>query len=425
VTAYALIVLHRAKRAEKVTTVEVPQRAVDRALTYLWRRIRNPQRLGRYRYAYEAFVLYALALHGKDVRKEALAMHAKRAHQPLFVRALLLSTLARSERSPAVDEAVAAGVAEMGDSLKIDGTTAHAEEGLRRGYQVMMHSDDRTSAMVLSALLQARPEHPLIPKLVRWFLQGRPQARFRNTQEAAWALMAFWDFAEIREQAVPDFEAGLWLGGARVVRARFKGRSVKPVRRKVPMADLMRVAGRAARGLVVAKRGQGTLYYVARLRYARKELPRKPRDHGLAVKKSVQVLDNAGRPLARQRPPRLGDTVLVTLRVTVPEARRYLVVDDPLPAGMEPIDTTLATSSRQGTSQLGWRQTSRYDHRELRDDRALFFRDLAQPGTLTYRYLARITSSGRFLAPPARAAEMYNPEIFGHNASRVVTYRPR
>ena len=32
-------------------------------------------------------------------------------------------------------------------------------------------------------------------------------------------------------------------------------------------------------------------------------------------------------------------------------------------------------------------------HHELRDDRVLFFRDLMQPGTLTYRYLARVRDS--------------------------------
>jgi len=424
-TAYALIVLHRARRAAGATGVTVPQRAVKRAIRYLKPYVREPRRLGRYGYAYQSFLLYALALHGRDVSKEALALYAKREHQPLFARALVLSTLTRGKRNAAAKKAIGVLVREMGNSLKIDGTTAHAEEGLHVGYQVLMHSDDRTTAMVLSALLRAKPAHPLITKLVRWFLQGRKQARFRNTQEAAWALMAFWDFAEIREKQVPDFEAGIWLGGSRVVRARFKGRSVKPVRRRVPMAELMRVAGRAARDLVVAKRGQGTLYYVARLRYARRDLPRKPRDHGFAVKKTVQVLDRAGRPLARPRPPRLGDTVLVSLKVTLPEARRYLVVDDPLPAGLEPIDTSLATASRQSTPLLGWRETSRYDHRELRDDRALFFRDYAQPGTLTYRYLARVTAPGRFVAPPTRAAEMYNPEIFGHTASRTVSYRPQ
>lgn len=422
-TAYALIVLHRAARAARVTGVPLDRRAVRRGIRYLEEQGRRWRRLGRYWFTYEAFLIYALAQHGRDVTRRALALFRERRHRPLFARALLLETLARARRKTAATRrAVAALVNEMGDSLKLDGTTAHAEEGLHAGYQLFMHSDDRTTAMVLLALLHARPAHPLVTKLLRWFLQGRKQARFRNTQEAAWALLAFWDFAVIRERTVPDFEAGVWLGGARVLRARFRGRSVHPVLKRIPMAALQRIAGQAARDLVVAKRGAGTLYYVARLRYARRELPRRPRDHGFAVRRTVQVLDRAGRPLRRQRPPGLGDTVLVTLRVRSTEARRYVAIDDPLPAGLEAIDTRLATASREGTQALDWRTQSRYDHRELRDDRVLFFRDTVQPGTLTYRYLARVTTPGRFLAPPTQAKQMYVPEVFGYTASRWVRY---
>ena len=62
------------------------------------------------------------------------------------------------------------------------------------------------------------------------------------------------------------------------------------------MGALMAQAGKAARELVIAKRGKGTLYYVARLRYARTKLAQRAKDHGLRVKKTVRVLDKAGRP---------------------------------------------------------------------------------------------------------------------------------
>lgn len=422
ISAYGLVVLHRAARVAKITGEAVPKMVTDRALGYLERAARDNALVGRFWFTYVVFIHYALALHGRDVTKAALELYRKRQHQPLFSRAILLATLALVKPTVEVTGARERLANELGDSLKVDGTTAHAEEGLHWDYQLFMHSDDRTSAMVLHALLLSKPDHPMLTRLVRWFLVGRKQARFRNTQEAAWALLAMWDFAEIREKEVPDFEAGLWLGGKRIIKARFAGRTTKPVLRSIPMSELMKVAGKAAKDLTVARRGTGTLYYVARLRYARRELPSKPRDHGFGVTRQVQVLDKAGRPLARQRPPALNDTVLVTLRVTNNEARRYVVVEDPLPAGLQSIDTTLATASGQDARALGGLETSRFDHRELRDDRALFFRDFAQAGTLVFRYLARVSTPGTFLAPPTRAEEMYNPEIFGHNASGQVTY---
>jgi alpha-2-macroglobulin len=423
-TAYALIVFHRAKLAGGTTGVAAPKDSIAKAVRYLKNYLHwNPhKRFGRIFFSYHAFIAYALRLHGVDVTRLAVSLAAKRVRRPLFARSLLLATLAAGRRTKKVNKLIDALASELGNSLRIDGPIAHAEENLGFGYQVMMHSNDRTTAMVLGALLKAKPKHAMITRLVRWFLQGRKQARFRNTQEAAWAVMALWDYARIREREVPDFEAGVWIGTRRIMTARFKGRSVKPFRRKLKMRQIMRVAGRAAQSLLVAKRGKGTLYYVARLRYARLQLPPKSRDRGFSVRKRIQVLDASGRPLRRQRPPRLGDIVMITLHVKTTEARRYVVVSDPLPAGLEAIDSNLATATRSTGAALWKLRRSWYDHRELRDDRVLFFRDLVQPSTLTYRYLARVTTPGRFVAPPTKAEEMYNPEIFGHNATRRVTY---
>jgi hypothetical protein len=471
-TAYALIVLHRAEMVQRAVGQRVPQESVRRALAYLRPyteprcdqvepRLRGTPKcspdLGPYAFAYRSFIIYALALHGEPITAPALTLFARRGREPLFARALLLAALAAANspggggcgrrgeapgrancastaerpkgasrrNCPEAKSAIETLTSELSDSLRVDGTWAHAEENLHDGYKVMMHSSDRTTAMVLLALLQARPEHAMVPRLVRWFLLGRKQARFRNTQEAAWALLGLWDYARLREREVPDFEAGVWLGDKRLVTAHFRGRSVKPVLARTSMRELQRVAGQAARELIIGKRGRGTLYYVARLRYARRALPSAARDHGFAVRKRIEVLDNAGKPLARQRPPRAGDAVLITLEVRSNEARRYVVVEDPLPAGLEALDATLATGSRSFGGIDAWLKSSYWDHHELRDDRALFFRDLMQPGALVFRYLARVSFAGDYLAPPTRVEEMYTPEVFGHGAAGRVQYLAR
>ena len=422
-TAYALVVLHRVQLAARASGVPVPQGPVDSALSYLDKHARAGAKQVRYAFSRRAMMLYALSLHGRKVEQLGVGLASQRKGQPLFARAMLLAALA-TDPGTAGDKEAAALTRELNNSLRVDGTWAHAEEDLHHGYKVLMHSNDRTSAMVLLALLAARPDHPMIPRLVRWFMLGRKQARFRNTQEAAWALLGFWDYARLREKVVPDFQAGVWLGRRRLLTARFQGRSSSENRATIPMADLLKLAGATARDLVIAKEGAGTLYYVARLRYAPRELPRAPRDHGFTVGKEVTLLDAGGAALKPARPPRLGETVLVTLTVHSTEARRYVVVEDPLPAGMEALDTALATGSRAFGAWKLWSSSSSHDHRELRDDRVLFFRDLMQPGTLTYRYLARVTSAGTFIAPPARAEEMYTPEVYGHTGADRVTFAP-
>ena len=54
-------------------------------------------------------------------------------------------------------------------------------------------------------------------------------------------------------------------------------------------------------------------------------------------------------------------------------------------------------------------------------DRAEAFTDLLREGVYTYSYNARATTRGEFVAPSAKAEEMYHPETFGRSASdRVI-----
>jgi uncharacterized protein YfaS (alpha-2-macroglobulin family) len=122
-----------------------------------------------------------------------------------------------------------------------------------------------------------------------------------------------------------------------------------------------------------------------------------------------------------------------------------VAIDDPLPAGLEAVDSSLATNvlppplrrSRDadceeceveaGDAGLGVAQGHAYlslQHRqELRDDRVLYFVDHMPAGVTRFRYLARATSAGRFVVPPTRAEAMYEPEIFGRTAASTLEVR--
>jgi uncharacterized protein YfaS (alpha-2-macroglobulin family) len=59
----------------------------------------------------------------------------------------------------------------------------------------------------------------------------------------------------------------------------------------------------------------------------------------------------------------------------------------------------------------------------LRDERAEAFTSLLPAGGYTYSYVARATTLGTFLVPPAKAEEMYMPETFCRSATtRVVIH---
>jgi alpha-2-macroglobulin len=130
------------------------------------------------------------------------------------------------------------------------------------------------------------------------------------------------------------------------------------------------------------------------------------------------------------------DLILAELVIVTPSPRDYVVLDDPLPAGFEAVDTTLATTASWldvsqprgdycedcGGGQLSYPEGAP-SRRELRDDRALFFMDRMQPGMHRYRYLARATTLGRFVVPPTKVEEMYAPEVFGRTGAGSIEVR--
>jgi uncharacterized protein YfaS (alpha-2-macroglobulin family) len=128
----------------------------------------------------------------------------------------------------------------------------------------------------------------------------------------------------------------------------------------------------------------------------------------------------------------VNDLVMMDVLLETAEPREQVVLDDPLPAGLEPVDFGLQTASRsvqvseeparrnqQQLGVVGYGAFRTVDglHRELHDDRVLTFLGHVEPGIYHFRYLARATTPGRFVVPPLRAECMYSPEVNGRSGA--------
>lgn len=364
-------------------------------------------------------------------------LFSRRADLPLFAKALLLHAMARG-KSP--DAAQAALVTELEQAVRLDGSAAHVvvlEQGRYRDY---LDSDTRTEALVLRALAVARPKHALLSRLAVSLVDARRGGHWRTTQETAWALLALDAYRKAQELAPPRFDARVFLGQALLAEGSFRDPATVSVRHQIPMAALANAGGSV---LAFEKRnGPGHLFYEARLRFARKEGPRTAVDAGFFVDKAMTVvapetLEAALRSSVRGVPDAIGagEMVLVDLTVVTTSPRDYVVIDDPLPAGLEAVDASLkgaaswqslgqreaASEDDDETGGRSWWWVTPLTRKELRDDRVVFFVDHLPSGVYHYRYLARATSIGRFARPATRAEEMYVPETFGHTASGVLS----
>ena len=105
-----------------------------------------------------------------------------------------------------------------------------------------------------------------------------------------------------------------------------------------------------------------------------------------------------------------GDLLLVRLVVAGSSDWRYLLIEDPIPAGAEAV-------TRPDLLELAKPPSWTYgSHREYRDDRVALFLDQL-PGRAEFAYLLRVTTPGQFRAMPAQVTPMYVPGVNASSAT--------
>jgi uncharacterized protein YfaS (alpha-2-macroglobulin family) len=334
--------------------------------------------------------------------------------------------------------------------LRVTPTGATVAENLGDEYAVVHDAEARTTALALRAILALDPDHPLAARLAKGLLGARQHGAWRDTHETAWALLALDDYRRAQEKSAPDFDAKVFFGGELTAKAPFHDKTLKGESAQVPAATLTARAAGAPLSFQVA--GSGKLFYEARLRYARRDMPAQPIDRGFYVRKLVRSVSPgalhdalATLPATSATSAVAGDLVLVDLVVVTADPRDQVVLDDPLPAGLEAVDARLATTARSlDVAEAGGEgdeadEDSRSDdgiasdsawarswyHREYHDDRVLTFVDHMAAGMYHYRYLARATTHGTFVVPPTKAECMYAPETFGRTAGSTFVVRAK
>jgi len=435
VSAYALWGLGEAKRRGAT----VPDSALEQATRYVQRELAGWDR-DFLSAATAAFVVDVLAGNGSPDVAWMNRLFEDRKKLPLFGEAMLLHAMAISKGDA---KAMQEMTREMEGHIRIDGPVARAVDNTGDNYAALMDSEARTTALVLRGLLAFSPSHPMAARIAKGLLADRKGGTWRSTQETAWALLALDDYRRAQEKAEPSFDARAFLGNAEILTASFYGRSTASQTGSVPAARIMASGGST---LAFELDGSGRLFYEARLRYAKKELPKESLDRGFFVKKVMRSVRPEQLATAVMTVPTVsassfvgGDLVLADLVVVASSPREFVVIDDPLPAGLEPVDARLATTGasldvesvgepatdddyegRDDRLATGSEYLSSWPRREMRDDRVLFFVEHMAAGMYHYRYLARATTFGTFVVPPTKAEEMYVPEVFGRSGAITV-----
>jgi uncharacterized protein YfaS (alpha-2-macroglobulin family) len=415
-TCYAVFGLVKARQAG----YDIEGLGLESAVDYLKRLLREKFDPARAYFdetvwnTVRAFALYDLALVNKAEPAYAEKLFNERARLSLFGKTLLLKALYRGRGAVSAQDAL---VQDLMNKVKLTPSQAHFEDEEGFGGAWIYASSARTTALILQSLIETGRTHPLAAPVARWLVEKAKLSDRLSTQENFYLFYALNDYARTAETGGPGARYKIRLAGKTLLEGSFAGRRTATDKASFPLADF---PGGRTHGLEVRNEGGGALHYGLRMTYTPAQ-PAPAREEGMAVVKSVLTLD--GKPAVDVKG---GSLVVVTVEVALPQESHYVVVDDPLPAGLEAVNGTFLTESEEDLRRLqdqdeeGWESWFGFNHVELRDDRVLLFADWLPAGVHRHRYLARALSYGTFRLPGSKAEEMYAPEVFGRSPEREV-----
>jgi alpha-2-macroglobulin len=366
---------------------DVPQKSFDMAIERLRNYVANTSETAAGQSAALAYAVYVLARNGLPVMEDLryLADAQIGAFDSPLARAQLAGALAMlGDRGRA--EKVFAAASESLVSLR-DSAFSRTDFGSRL----------RDGAGVLALAVEGGAAAAQISQAVQVVEDARAATGDTSTQENSWIVLA--------AEALADRNTTIALGidGAPHSGAFYRAWSG---------AEL------ANQSFKISNDGQ-TPTDIAVTTAGNPSQPESAGGQGYQIERVYYTLD--GKKL---NPATINqnDRFVVTLKVTETEAAfAHLVLNDPLPAGLEIDNPDLFDGG--SVDALSWVKSDiQPSHTEYRDDRfvAAFDRDGHDKATFSLAYIVRAVTPGHYLQPAATIEDMYRPQRYGRTAYGVI-----
>jgi uncharacterized protein YfaS (alpha-2-macroglobulin family) len=402
-TAYVLFGLLQARQAGYAVSPGVYDQAVSalRTLVVVPELTVSPDKL--------AFAAWVTALAGHpETARTALAnlQKALAGPKPPRMRGWNWSALALAQGAAGLDSATALRRAWSA----YDDVRANRVE-TDYWYDTYQRGDE--AAMLLLATATLAPDDSRAPALVDVLMAQREGNHWDSTRATAFTLLAMTRYLSQSRELHPDETVGITVNGTPLATVHFGPADVfKPER--VFTLDAAAL-GDAPPVVALSRTGSGQVYYTAVLDYVEQDNLRQPAagTGDLAIERSYRRFERRAKPGVTASHFTIGDTVEVTLTITAKRPFRYVMIEDPLPAGCEPRDRGVVDS---------WEWNYWWTNQVVRDDRTGFAVRYLSPGkphTITYRIHA--AASGSYTALPPRVFDMYNAAAWASGTAQMVT----
>lgn len=414
-TADAVLALARAKQAG----YPVPARVLSGGITSLQTFLKNyPRTVPDLR----AWLTYAAVQAGWSDTNAIEAVWQNRAHLGSYGTALLALTLEAAHDQRA--HAIAGSLIAQAQSNAVEAWWPEPQDPLLGAWY---DTTPEVTGWALRALIDLEPGSPLIPKAVRWLTAHRDGDYWGSTKQTAVIVDTLAAYLKHSQELAPDFIAQVQVDGKTVFEKHFTRADLAE-----PPAEVEAPIHRGAVRLSMRKQGAGVLYWSGTAHYpslddhlqrmgrvklniVRQYYRLVPR-HASAQGESMIVYH--AEPLHGTAAP--GDVLLVRLTVTG-DNQRYLAIEDPFPAGTEPIERNDLYTLEDSPD---WYRND-YDRREIHDDHVTFFQSTFERGQHEYTYLLQVILPGTFQVMPARVGPMYQPQQMATTEKTTLTIQEK
>ncbi len=356
-----------------------------------------------------AAVVYALAYAGDANLKDALdAQWARR--KDLQPEALAMTGLAmlqvKDSRAGDVAELLRGKAVRKGELVSWTGSYVPLLDA-------EYNNDAEATAYALRLLAKMNANDPLLPAAAQWLMLARNNGEWwESTEQTAMVLFGLVDYLAASHELEANFSVDVLVNGKQVGQRSFTADdALNGAALKIDLNG-EQLAG-AKNTVQIVRHGEGRVYWSVRGRYYSTE----KKDYQAGTMSlnltrdyyKLQPVQKDGKVLYSLQPlsgdAQVGDVLAVHEAING-SPMRYLLLEDPIPAGAEFI-------TNEGSYPLEKRPGGWYDwftRREFHDDHAAFFASDFS-GRQEVFYLIRIVNPGSFAISPAHVEPMYQPGV--------------
>jgi len=341
----------------------------------------------------------------------------------------------------------------------------------------------KNTALLIKVFSADKRDNPVTDKIIRWLLKSRAKdGSWGSTNNTVSVIDALTDFLVWKKETESDFKLTLKLDSKDVADYDFNKNTILDIYETFIGMDKFKVGELSRLEFNKTNRNMNVpnnFYYDISFKYFLPVNLIPPRDEGFSIVRSFYGRDDTEGKIPLEE-AKVGDVLRGRITVTTPKTRKFINIEDIIPAGMELVNVNLATEdqSLRGEESSPYEDYDYYergsndsnnnvsatisnnfglgsiigginllanainynsdgfsgslsyddyqtavpkirlypDQVEYHDDRIYIFKEYLSPGVYEFEYYARALVPGKYLHLPAVASEMYFPENFGRTA---------